>query len=331
MKLTDFDIYSNLLKEQSGLVLTEDKVYLLESRLNPVAKKWGYNSLETMTIALQGVPDKNLVIDIVEAMTTNETSFFRDTRPFDMFKDDLLQYMKENRSSKRHLRIWCAAASSGQEPYTLAMILKEVEAEFPGWRFEILATDISNDILDQAKEGIYSQFEVQLGLPIQLLMKYFTQTDDQKWQINDEIRKMVNYQYFNLLEPMNALGTFDIIFCRNVLIYFDEHTKGQVLGGMARRIEPDGFLMLGGAETVIGITEEFVSLQDKRGVYVHKDSPHIAQKDTAQATTLNAADSMAPTTSTPDPLSPSPSPAIGSGTTPSPFGVPPKTTTTNGN
>jgi len=132
MKLTDFDIYSNLLKTKSGLVLTEDKVYLLESRLNPVAKKWGYNSLETMTIALQGVPDKNLVTDIVEAMTTNETSFFRDMRPFDMFKDHLLTYMKQARGSARRIPIWCAAASSGQEPYMLSMILKETQAQYPG-------------------------------------------------------------------------------------------------------------------------------------------------------------------------------------------------------
>ncbi len=275
MKLTDFDVYSELLKKQSGLVLTEDKVYLLESRLNPVAKKWGYNSLETMTIALQGVPDKKLVVDIVEAMTTNETSFFRDTRPFDMFRDHLLTYMKEARANKRKLRIWCAAASSGQEPYTIAMILKEATTQYPGWSFEIMATDISHEILDQAREGLYSQFEVQRGLPIQLLMKYFTQVDSQKWKINDEIRNMVNYNYFNLLSPMNALGTFDIIFCRNVLIYFDEATKGKVLGEMARHIELDGFLMLGGAETVMGITDQFIAVPDKRGVYARKYSPHV--------------------------------------------------------
>lgn len=277
MKITDFDIYSNLLKEQSGLVLTEDKVYLLESRLNPVAKKWGYNSLETMTIALQGVPDKNLVTDIVEAMTTNETSFFRDMRPFDMFRDHLLSYMKDSRKRKK-LRIWCAAASSGQEPYTLSIMLKELASEYGGWNFEILATDISNDILDQAREGLYSQFEVQRGLPIQLLMKYFMQID-QKWQISDEIKKIITFQYFNLLKPMAALGTFDVIFCRNVLIYFNEETKGEVLKNMAQRLEPDGFLILGGAETVMGITDEFVPLPDRRGVYVLKNSPHLIKNE----------------------------------------------------
>lgn len=316
MKLTDFDIYSSLLKEKSGLVLTEDKVYLIESRLNPIAKKWGYNSLESMTIALQGVPDKNLITDIVEAMTTNETSFFRDTRPFDMFKDHLLTYMKEARSTRRRVRIWCAAASSGQEPYTLAMLIKEAAAEYPGWTFEIIATDISNDILDQAREGLYTQFEVQRGLPIQLLMKYFTQTDDQKWQINDDVKSMVKYEYLNLLEPMTRLGTFDIIFCRNVLIYFDEETKGEVLGRMSKQLENDGFLMLGGAETVIRITEEFVSIRDKRGVYATKNSPHLLT-DTDKGAQLS-----------------SPAPAAAPITAPSsvsPLGTPPKTNTTTGN
>ncbi|NCT40980.1 MAG: chemotaxis protein CheR [Alphaproteobacteria bacterium] len=312
MKLTDFDIYSNLLKTKSGLVLTEDKVYLLESRLNPVAKKWGYNSLETMTIALQGVPDKNLVTDIVEAMTTNETSFFRDMRPFDMFKDHLLTYMKQARGSARRIRIWCAAASSGQEPYTLSMILKEAQAQYPGWTFEIVATDISHDILDQARAGLYSQFEVQRGLPIQLLMKYFTQVDGQKWQISDDIKKIIKYQYFNLLEPMTSLGTFDIIFCRNVLIYFNEETKGMVLDGMAKRLAPDGFLMLGGAETVMGLTKEFVTLPDHRGVYVLPNSPHLQKK----VETPGAASPLGSGSATPA------APAT------SAFGLPPKANTT---
>ncbi|MCB1720337.1 MAG: protein-glutamate O-methyltransferase CheR [Alphaproteobacteria bacterium] len=281
MKITDFDIYKDLLKEKSGLVLTQDKSYLVESRLNPVAKKWGYDSLDTMTMALQGVPDKDLVRDIVEAMTTNETSFFRDSRPFDLFKDVVIKYMKEARAPRRRLRIWCAAASSGQEPYTIAMLLKEAAMEFPGWSFEIIATDISHDILNLAREGRYTQFEVQRGLPIQLLMKYFTQDGD-RWQLNDEIRKMVKYDYFNLLDPMAKLGTFDIIFCRNVLIYFDEQTKGMVLDKMAQQIEKDGFLFLGGAETVLGITNSFKPIPDRRGLYAVEGSPllKISQTDT---------------------------------------------------
>lgn len=280
MKPADFELYAKLLKEKSGLVLSADKTYLLESRLSPVAKKWDFASLDEMTMKMRGIADPKMVNDIVEAMTTNETSFFRDTRPFDTFRDHLMPYMRENRPLKR-LKIWCAAASSGQEPYTIAMILKEMEHQFPGWSYDITATDISHDILDQAKEGIYSQFEVQRGLPIQLLMKYFTQLDGQKWQISDDIKRMVNYQYFNLLDPMIALGKFDIIFCRNVLIYFDEATKGDVLQRMSNQIENDGYLMLGGAETVLGITEAFAPIQGIRGVYAKPQSVHFQKSEDA--------------------------------------------------
>ncbi|HRQ61397.1 MAG TPA: CheR family methyltransferase, partial [Alphaproteobacteria bacterium] len=190
MRLVDFDIYRDLLKERSGLTLTPDKCYLLESRLSPVAKKWGYNSLDTMTIALQAVPDKKMVKDIVEAMTTNETSFFRDQGPFDRLKEIVLPHMLKNRINHRRMRIWCAAASSGQEPYTIAMILKEMDTQFLGWRNEILGTDISEDILARARDGLYTQFEVQRGLPIQLLMKYFTQQGE-KWQIADSLHKAI--------------------------------------------------------------------------------------------------------------------------------------------
>ena len=276
MRIIDFDVYKDLLKERSGLVITPDKSYLLESRLGPVAKKWNYPSIDAMTIDLQGVPDLALVNDVVEAMTTNETSFFRDNRPFDTFKEYALPEIISKRATRREVKIWCAAASSGQEPYSLAMLLKEMESSImAGWRSKIKATDISHEILNQAKEGLYSQFEVQRGLPIQLLMKYFTQESDNKWQINDALRRMVDYSYFNLLDNMSLLGKFDIIFCRNVLIYFDEQTKRDILGRMKEQLEPDGFLFLGGAETVLGITDAFKALPDKRGVYVPVGSPHL--------------------------------------------------------
>lgn len=255
-------------------MLTPDKCYLLESRLTPVAKKWGYESLETLTIALQGVPDKAMVKDIVEAMTTNETSFFRDQGPFDRLKETVLPYMLKTRMPTRRLRLWCAAASSGQEPYSIAMILKEMETQFMGWRTEITGTDLSDEILAKAKSGLYTQFEVQRGLPIQMLMKHFQQVGD-KWQISDNLRRMITYQSFNLLDSMISLGQFDIVFCRNVLIYFDEKTKADILGRIARQLAPDGYLFLGGAETVIGITDVFKPLPNQRGVYVHHNSPHL--------------------------------------------------------
>lgn len=272
MNIADFDIYKDLLKQKSGLVLTQDKAYLIDSRLNPVAKKWGYENMEAMTRVLRGVPPKELVTDIVEAMTTNETSFFRDTRPFETFKNSVLPYFKEKGQKK--LRIWSAASSSGQEPYSLAMTLKEEAANMPGWSFEIIATDISHEILDQAREGIYTQFEVQRGLPITHLMKYFTQQGE-KWAINPEIKNMVQFKYFNLLDSMASLGQFDVIFCRNVLIYFDQPTKKDIMERASKQLADDGFFILGGAETVLGITDAFKAVPNTRGLYAKTNSAHV--------------------------------------------------------
>ncbi len=266
MHIGDFDFYKDLLYEKSGLSLTSDKSYLLDSRLTPISKKHGYDSLEAMTMALRALNNPDLINDIVEAMTTNETSFFRDSRPFDTFKDAVLPYLLEKKKTERRLRIWSAACSSGQEAYSLAMILKEQESLLAGWKIEIVGTDISHDIVQRAREGVYSQFEVQRGLPIQLLMKYFTQVED-RWQIKDDIKKMVSFRYFNLLDNLSPLGTFDIIFCRNVLIYFDAPLKTQVFTNMAKLMSHDGFLFLGGAETVMGFTEDFQPLKQYRGLY----------------------------------------------------------------
>ncbi len=276
MRIEDFDVYKDLLMEKSGLVLTPDKSYLLDSRLTPVAKKWGFETLDKMSAALRGVADPGLIKDIIEAMTTNETSFFRDTRPFDTFRDVMIPHIIKTRGAQRKVRIWCAAASSGQEPYSLAMVIKE-HGGLNGWNIEIVGTDISTDILDTAKEGIYSQFEVQRGMPITMLMKYFEQVDE-KWHIKPEIKNMIQYRYFNLLDSMTGLGRFDIVFCRNVLIYFDRETKGKVLGKIKAQLAPDGYLFLGGAETVIGITDEFQAAPDLRGVYLPTTQAAAAPK-----------------------------------------------------
>ncbi len=282
MRINDFDLYKELLYDKSGIVITPDKSYLLDSRLTPIAKKWDFPNLDAMTMALKAFPDPKLVKDIIEAMTTNETSFFRDMKPFTFFEKVILPYMKKSRSSNRKIRIWCAAASSGQEPYSLAMLLTEKKAEFPGWNFEIVATDISDDILAQARDGIYSQFEVQRGLPIQYLMKYFTQVND-KWQIKDEIKNMIRFNNFNLLNSMTHMGMFDVIFCRNVLIYFDDKTKSEILAKMSNQMPEDGFLILGGAETVLGITDKFKPLNNARGLYVKPDSPAQGCAENIQA------------------------------------------------
>jgi chemotaxis protein methyltransferase CheR len=274
MRPADFDLLANLLKLNSGLVLTPDKAYLLESRLTPVARKWQLASLEALADKVRNRPDDALLRDITEAMTTNESSFFRDTKPFDLLKDVLLPRVLVSRAARKHLRIWCAAASSGQEPYSIAMILREAAAQLAGWRIEIVGTDLSSPILERAKEGLYTQFEVQRGLPIQLLVKYFKQEGD-KWRISDEIRRAVTYKRLNLLHPFAELGQFDIVFCRNVLIYFDQPTKTQVLEAIARQMPNDGVLLLGGAETVLGVTDRFRPMEGQRGLYELSNAPAL--------------------------------------------------------
>jgi len=266
MNVTDFEIIAELLKERSGLALNKEKAYLLESRLNPVARKWNLSGFDELAQAIRTKGDEALLVDVTEAMTTNESFFFRDQKPFDQFNDMVLPHLLEARAAKRSFRVWSAACSSGQEPYTLAMLLQEHADKLAGWRVEIVATDLSNEILDKAKEGLYSQFEVQRGLPITHLVKYFVQVGD-RWQIEDSLRKMIKFQPFNLLGDLSELGKFDVVFCRNVLIYFDTPTKTKVLNGIADLLPADGFLYLGGAETVLGTTDRFEIMQGQRGIY----------------------------------------------------------------
>jgi chemotaxis protein methyltransferase CheR len=203
---------------------------------------------------------------VVEAMTTNETFFFRDKIPFEHFRDTIMPEVMKARAGRKGVRIWCAAGSTGQEPYSLAMCLKEMSAATSGWRIEIVATDLSQEVLEKSRSGIYSQFEVQRGLPIQMLVKYFKQTGE-FWQVNPELRAMVQHRQLNLLHDFSSLGTFDIIFCRNVLIYFDQDTKINIFNRLAKSMEPDGFLVLGAAETVVGLTDVFKPYPERRGLY----------------------------------------------------------------
>ncbi len=263
----DYDFLCRFLKERSGLVLTSDKQYLIESRLGPVIRKHGIASISDLCTRLKAPGAVQVEAAVVEAMTTNESFFFRDKTPFEMFKDTMLPALLTARATQKKLRIWCAAASTGQEPYSIAMILKEMESRLAGWRFEIIGTDLSTEVLDKAKAGAYTQFEVQRGLPVQLLMKFFTQKGD-VWEIAPEIRSMVQYRTLNLLRDFSSLGQFDIIFCRNVLIYFDQPTKADVLARAQKLLASDGYLVLGAAETVVGITDVFKPHSERRGLYV---------------------------------------------------------------
>ncbi len=282
MKPVDYEFISHLLHKRSGLVLTPDKAYLIESRLTPVARKYGHGTLEALIDALRRSAREDMLALVTEAMTTNETFFFRDKTPFDQFERVMMPAMSAARARSGRIRIWCAAASTGQEPYSLCMYLKENPELARDLKVDILATDISTQVLDKARNGVYTQFEVQRGLPVQRLVKHF-QKDGENWRIKDELRSMVTFQEFNLLAPLNDLGTFDIIFCRNVLIYFDRATKKKILDGMARILAPDGFLVLGAAETMFGITEAFNLIEGERGLYASRSASQTGTRSAAQS------------------------------------------------
>jgi chemotaxis protein methyltransferase CheR len=260
----DYEFLRKFLKERSGLDLSADKQYLVESRLIPLARKSGLPGIAELVAKIKSGAEA-LTSEVVEAMTTNETFFFRDKIPFDHLRETIFPALVQARAGRRSLRIWCAASSTGQEPYSIAMCVKQF-AGLSGWRVEIVATDLSQEVLEKSKAGIYSQFEVQRGLPIQMLVKHFTQIGE-LWQLNADIRGMVQHRQLNLLQDFSHLGTFDVIFCRNVLIYFDQDTKVGIFDRLARLLDTDGVLLLGAAESVVGITDAFKPYPEKRGLY----------------------------------------------------------------
>ena len=261
----EYDYLRDFLRSQSGLDLADDKRYLVEARLSPIARRAGIADLSALISALKLGGDVKLRTSVVEAMTTNESSFFRDRTPFDHFRDVIVPHFLEDRAMKREIKVWCAAASTGQEPYSLSIASRE-DGRLNGWRLNILATDLDETVIDRGKAGVYSQFEVQRGMPIQLLVKYFAQQGD-LWELDTAIRNMVRWQKFNLLSSFSGIGRFDIIFCRNVLIYFDRQTKSEVLSRIADALEPDGYLVLGAAETVVGLSDRFEAQPNCRGLY----------------------------------------------------------------
>lgn len=261
----DYEFLRRFLKERSGLSLSEDKHYLLQGRLEPLARRFELQGLAALVHALRSAPLSPLAEAVVDAMTTNESLFFRDKRPFELLTEVMLPTLIRQRPPSRTLRIWCAAASTGQEPYSIAMLLHENAPMLGGRRVEIIGTDISSEALERADAGIYNQFEVQRGLPINFLLKYFTKSGE-LWQVVPTIRNMVEFRRMNLLHPYIGLGTFDVVFCRNVLIYFEPQTKASVLDRIAGTMALDGYLVLGGAETILGLSQAFAT-GPHRGYY----------------------------------------------------------------
>jgi chemotaxis protein methyltransferase CheR len=262
----DIEHLSAMLKTRSGLILGSDKTYLIESRLAPVARREGFASVSALLASLRTKRDEKLMTIVTDAMTTNETFFFRDKVPFDQFKSDVLPALSKSRMNGE-IKVWCAACSTGQEPYSLAMLMDEARAQYPRINLDILATDISDRCLEKAQAGLYTQFEVQRGLPITMMVKHFEKVDEM-WRISPKLRQSIRFKKVNLLDDLRMIGRQDVIYCRNVLIYFDLETKKRVLEQMATLLADDGYLFLGAAETVLGITDVFKPMQGMRGLYV---------------------------------------------------------------
>ena len=253
---TDFDYVRDLVRQHSAIVLDDGKEYLVEARLMPLARHEGFLSIAALVSALQKGPFNGLHEKVIEAMTTNETSFFRDGRPFQAFKKHILPDLVANRADRRLIQIWCAASSSGQEPYSLAMLVDEFFSDKPGWSVRIIASDISNQILNRAREGRYSQLEINRGLPAQYLVRHFDKVG-MEWQLKEHIRSMVDFKLINLAAEWPPLPIFDLIFMRNVLIYFDPEMKKTILARVRGLMRPQSYFVLGGAETTLNIDDHF--------------------------------------------------------------------------
>lgn len=264
------DFIITLLHRESGLVLDRSKTYLIEARLEPIVCEAGLASIDELCRSLKQHPTSPLLQKVVDAMTTNETSFFRDIIPFDIVRNRLLPDLLKANRKRRRIRIWSAACATGQEPYSLAMLLCNIEPMLAGWDVAILATDLVESVLERARTGVYTQYEIQRGLPAHSMIRYFDQTGSE-WKVRAEVKRWIKFKRLNLLADFSTFGSFDIVFCRNVLIYFDSASKKKVLEGMAASLAPNGALFLGGGETPLGITDRLIRVEVGRGVYYRRN------------------------------------------------------------
>jgi len=245
--------FFDLLYKESGLILDNSKKYLIESRLEPLAIQEGFKSIDELGRKMMRQRNSLLQQKIVDTMTTNETSFFRDRTPFMIMKDEVIPNLVKSKAKNRQIRIWCAASSTGQEPYSIAMVLSEMAPQLRGWSVKMVATDIAQHVLDKAKKGVYTQHEVQRGLSTPYMIRFLTQSG-MNWEIKPELKRMITFRKLNLLSSLASIGQVDIIFCRNILIYFDVKTKKTVIERMTKVLNPGGILFLGGSETLLGIS-----------------------------------------------------------------------------
>ena len=267
----DHAFLAGLLRQRSGLSITADKSRLVERRLQPVASRHGYRDVADLLRELRQATEA-LCQTVTDAMTIHDTAFFRDASTFAAFRDVILPEMMKTRRRRKALRIWCAGASTGQEPYSLAMIL-EATPRLASWTVDLIASDIDPDIVARARQGIYGRFEVQRGLPSRLLARHFQQHGEDL-RLTSALRRRVQFSVFNLLDSYDVLGCFDVIFCRNVLMYFDQQSKQDVLSRLSDALAADGYLVLGAAETVMGSSKAFAPLRTAPGVYAKTGGSH---------------------------------------------------------
>ena len=253
----NFKFIQDFARDSAAIVLEPGKEYLVETRLGPIARQGGFGSLDEFIDKLRADPKSVLFHEqVLDALTTNETSFFRDFHPFEALRQHVLPKLIEQRAGIKRLNIWSAASSTGQELYTIAMMIREHFPQLRDWNISILGTDLSTLVLDQARQGVYSQIEVNRGLPAAFLLKYFTKVDT-KWAIKDDVKKLVEYRQMNLVKPWPIMPVFDIVFIRNVMIYFDVESKKGILKRIRQCLQPQGYLFLGTAETTMNIDPEW--------------------------------------------------------------------------
>lgn len=257
---TGFHYLCDYLKRRSAIVLSDNKTYLVESRLTPLVRKGGFADIDALLSELRRDESHELARNVIEAMTTNETSFFRDLHPWDALKTVLLPTLIKARADSKKITIWCAAASTGQEPYTIAMVVRELFPLLRDWQVQVVATDINSSVLERAKEGVYSQAEINRGLPAPMLVKHFERKGTE-WQVKKELRDLISFQPLNLVEFWTLPRPLDIVFMRNVLIYFDTETKRSILSRARTILSPDGYLILGGAETTANLDDSYETVR----------------------------------------------------------------------
>jgi chemotaxis protein methyltransferase CheR len=263
----DFDYVCDLVRTASGIVLEAGKEYLVDARLTTVIRQQKIDSIGTLVTRLRADRSDPLHRLVTEAMTTNETSFFRDHHPFEAFKKVVLPELMARRNATKTLSIWCGASSTGQEPYTIAMTLCESIPNLRDWRLTFIATDISAEMIARSKAGKYNQIEVNRGLPATMLVKYF-EKHGLEWQIKEPLRKMIDFREMNLTHNWSSLPPMDVVFMRNVLIYFDTDTKRAILGRLRQVLKSDGSLFLGCAETTLCLDDAFERTAiEKSGCY----------------------------------------------------------------